>query len=361
MPRQRTRRGFTWIELIVVLVICAVLVGLLIPAIMAAREAARLAQCTNNMKMIGLGLHNYLDARHYYPGSAEMVGKIPNQKVGGWSFLFKSIPGGFYEWSGAFEIAPLLIKDTLANDESKRIDPLTHQDTTIQNNRNLEVPEFLCPSNPYKTYENPANKKIAFTNYKAMGATSAESLILCENPNAPPPYGKASQHPDGALFPTNNGIRIQDISDGIGHTFMVVETIDDTKSCWLAGADTTLVGMPVAQSYQYNTERDSAAFWEPLDFNGQYNGKATPALQAMRTYTAFDFRPGHADTGTYPASVGRTPAYGPSSGHPGVVNHLFCDGSVRSIHKEVDYAAYFFAITRNNTDPSQGPNQYLEP
>jgi hypothetical protein len=48
--------------------------------------------------------------------------------------------------------------------------------------------------------------------------------------------------------------------------------------------------------------------------------------------------------------VGRTPAYGPSSGHPGIVNHLYCDGSVRSLRKDIDYAEYFLAITRNGGD-----------
>ena len=86
----------------------------------------------------------------------------------------------------------------------------------------------------------------------------------------------------------------------------------------------------------------------------------------LRTYTEFDFSPikypgkgddvnaspipAGKDVGTYPAGVGRTPAYGPSSGHPGVVNHLFCDGSVHALRKDIDYAAYFFLITRDNGD-----------
>jgi hypothetical protein len=358
MPDNNTPNRFSAIGLLVILGVCFLGLGILLSAIQNAREAARRANCTNNMTQIGLCMQNYYDARHYFPGSAEMVGKPPNQKVGGWGFLFKSLPGGFYDWSDPLAIDPSLIKNTLGYDESKKIDPLTHQNAAIQSNRNFGFQELLCPSNPNKSYEDPANKKIAFTNYKAMGATTAESLKLCENPGAAPPYGTAAQHPDGALYPTNNGIPKSSISDGLTHTVMVAETIDDTKSCWLAGADATLVGMPLAASYSQCAAAGGSRYWAPLDFNGRFYGGATPALQAMRTYLAFDFRPGRADAGAYPPSVGRTPAYGPSSAHPGIVNHLFCDGSVRPVRKDVDYAVYFFLITRANGEPPVPPSAY---
>jgi prepilin-type processing-associated H-X9-DG protein len=101
--------------------------------------------------------------------------------------------------------------------------------------------------------------------------------------------------------------------------------------------------MEKAKGYGVHRQGNTS-YWTPMEVDANTDRSWTPKTL---TFLAYDFLPGAKDAGTYPSGVGRTPAYGPSSGHPGVVNHLFCDGSVRSLRKDIDYAEYFFAITRD--------------
>src|SRR5436190_11854994 len=108
----KSPRGFTLIELLVVIAIIAVLIGLLLPAVQAAREAARRAQCINNMKQLGLANANYESAHGGYPfGQArENVGSCTN---GG---LTSAFPNGYFIGSSLFvRLLPFFEQGTLAN------------------------------------------------------------------------------------------------------------------------------------------------------------------------------------------------------------------------------------------------------
>jgi len=96
----KTRRGFTLIELLVVIAIIAVLIALLLPAVQAAREAARRSQCTNNLKQIGLGLHNYHQAIGTFPPGKQESADLPGYTDNNYA--------GWTEWSAQAMMLPYM-------------------------------------------------------------------------------------------------------------------------------------------------------------------------------------------------------------------------------------------------------------
>jgi prepilin-type N-terminal cleavage/methylation domain-containing protein len=378
MTSYSRKRGFTLVELLVVIAIIGILIALLLPAIQAAREAARRAACINNLKQLGLAFHNYHDANKKLPPSGRLGPSTAAVKtwVGGPSHLVLLLPmmeyGSMYD---TLNTATVLKSNMMGQDQ---FFPFNCPDQNMQNAADTLIPELSCPSNPNALYLNPTSttrgSRIAFTNYKAMGASNMLSLAFALNPantNNPYPGGPtlvASQHPDGGVYP-GGGSRLADFIDGTAHTIISVETMDNsgapaTKnsagSAWFYGGSCTLVGLP-SQGVTYEASNQSTyPYIRPTGFNGKYNEDADARIQALRTYLAYDFP--NTDAGKYPdprsgTLVGTIATaapftYGPSAGHPSVVNHLFGDGAVRSIRKDVDFAMYFFAITRNNGDPA---------
>ena len=207
---------------------------------------------------------------------------------------------------------------------------------------------------------------IYFTNYKGMGATHMQSLKV--NQGQTPLYepAVAGIHPDGAMSPATasfSGNRQADLADGTTHTILCAETIDNVGSVWTYGTDVTLVGLPTTGDGATNPAggttgsaissivNTSYPYYYPAGYNGQFD--ANGALQAFRTFLAFNFAPSAADANSYP-TFGMTPyaIYGPSAGHPTTINHLMGDGSVQAINKKADVAAYMFSITKNGGDPN---------
>ena len=134
----RARRGFTLVELLVVIAIIGILVAVLLPAVQAAREAARRSQCTNNLKQIGLALHNYHDVHKSFPiGTVAVPPRIGNT-IGNpeWlNYLVAILP--FCEQQPLYEGFAVMLSQPTAKPWTVAF-PAAVQDKT--------VPGYLCPS-----------------------------------------------------------------------------------------------------------------------------------------------------------------------------------------------------------------------
>ena len=203
--RARRVNAFTLVELLVVIAIIGVLVGLLLPAVQAAREAARRMQCTNNLKQIGLALHNYESANKRLPA--------------GWISTNTSGEPG---WGWAAAVLPFMEGSTVY----QQIEPGTPiSDPTHDKVRLISVPNFVCPSDPGpNVFEigdssaggGPSNNvdegnklfQIAKSNYVGVfGTFELEDA----------PYDG-----DGIFF-GNSRTKFRDIRDGLSNTLMVGE------------------------------------------------------------------------------------------------------------------------------------------
>tara|TARA_R110002095_G_scaffold116835_1_gene101907 strand:+ start:600 stop:1592 length:993 start_codon:yes stop_codon:yes gene_type:complete len=206
---HRPRRAFTLIELLVAISIIALLIALLLPAIMQAREAARRTQCRNNLKQIGLALHNYHDSHQSFPiGARSQNGFGPSFWVG---LLPELDQGNLYQKfdhssdQNGFPIFPWAINGPLLN--------------------GVIIQAMHCPSSPFEeTHPMGINRHMQPSYVGISGASNedgfpAKRVSFCCSPISPPD-GILSA--DGILIPNSN-IKERDISDGASNTIAVGE------------------------------------------------------------------------------------------------------------------------------------------
>jgi prepilin-type N-terminal cleavage/methylation domain-containing protein/prepilin-type processing-associated H-X9-DG protein len=205
------RRAFTLVELLVVIAIIGLLVALLLPAVQAAREAARRTSCRNNLKQIGLALHNYHDVHQQLPAGWQGWA-APNSQTP----LAQGTPG----WGWAAAILPQMEQTALA--DSLRFD-LAIGDATNATGRIMALKNYRCPSdaNSDDLFEleaangSGAIAELARSNYVAMFGT--DHLHDCEGL----PAGQTCEG-DGAMY-HNSRTNFRDLLDGLSQTLVVGE------------------------------------------------------------------------------------------------------------------------------------------
>lgn len=204
--KQQSRHGFTLVELLVVIAIIAILMGLLLPAVQMAREAARRTQCGNNLRQLGLAIHNYASARsERLPNSGDVVsGDFPN------------------DYSPFARLLPYLEQANLENLIDYNIymgHPATVDlPTELHVAAGTRVPAFLCPSDvndAISTLTMPSGYSIPISG-TSYGMNQGSGLDGVFHPG----NGQAS---DGLCW-VGAKIRLKDIVDGTSNTILFAET-----------------------------------------------------------------------------------------------------------------------------------------
>jgi prepilin-type N-terminal cleavage/methylation domain-containing protein/prepilin-type processing-associated H-X9-DG protein len=315
------RSAFTLIELLVVIAIIAVLIGLLLPAVQKVREAAARIKCANNLKQLGLALHNYEGANGRLPSL------YPGAAPGSTTFNYK------YTWSVLAQLNPYLEQTAIYNSMDLTQPMYTAANLITPQNQFAVVQKvsiFLCPSDRGM----PVSSAYGVTD---MGPTN---YVACHGSGV---SGGGYGSPIGAdgVFPAVTGVKITDISDGTANTTAMSESIlgDGAEA-----SPTQPGGQTVAYKYtgfsgtlpSNATCSGSPTLWNGYNRRGfmwasgearcvSYNHYYTPN---SLNYDCIANDP----TMTY-ISVGYRAA---RSRHAGGVNLLLADGSVQFIRDSVD-------------------------
>ena len=299
MVRTRSERrsvssGFTLIELLVVIAIIAILIGLLLPAVQKVRESAARTQCANNLKQVGVGMHNYHGAYRYFPpGFISAAAAVNGEGLG---------PG----WGWAAHLLPYVEQENLYRQIALNRDIADPANAAV---RVTSLKVYLCPSDsppgPTFTVKGSGGAPIcpvAFANYVGLGGMY-----------------EVTTYPDvntGVLL-RNSRYRVTDITDGSSSTLLATERQSRRSPMTTWTGAVTKAGNP------------------PL--NPGYEPEGPPTLVLTATG-------GPAD--------GRTPnnpldhVEDASSFHPGGVNVVFCDGSVRFVRSAINPATWAGLGTR---------------
>jgi prepilin-type N-terminal cleavage/methylation domain-containing protein/prepilin-type processing-associated H-X9-DG protein len=330
------RRGFTLIELLVVIAIIAVLIALLLPAVQSAREAARRAQCTNNLKQIGIALHNYHTANDSFPMGATVQLRNPNDGMDMVSWN---------DWSIHAQLLGYLEQSPVYNAINFNFPPV--YSTLGSNAANtvmfLRIATFLCPSDP-----NSGQSWI--NNYVGSMGTS---------------IGYITQSQSTGLFAETIAKKISQITDGTSNSVAFSERLvgtpgkpDNTPGNGMDGVGANkgspvdyylnaLADMPDTLTYLqncnvfYQTNGAKSSAWQ----NGGENWAwGTPGVTMFQTIvppssTQYPWSTCRSDCAVG-CGVDSSHITTARSQHPGGCNVLMADGSVRFVKSSINMQSW---------------------
>jgi prepilin-type N-terminal cleavage/methylation domain-containing protein/prepilin-type processing-associated H-X9-DG protein len=330
-PRPDTgsgyRRAFTLIELLVVIAIIGVLIALLLPAVQKVREAANRVKCANNLKQIGLAMHNHHDTIGFFP-------------TGGWGWYWVGQPDrGFDQkqpggWM--FNILPFAEQDNLYNQGKDLVYPRDFQQMKVINTQRIATPVSIyhCPTRrpigPYaednRDYSNRYFNCVDPPPVADRGdyAANTGDTSVDQFDAGPASFDiadsgyylwKDTSKLTGIIF-LRSTTQIRHVTNGLSNTFLVGEKYLDPNH-YSDGAD----------------PGDNECSFVGFDNDTQ---RVTWTDPNIKTY-----RNPHQDT----LGIRDTEYFG--SAHPGGLNMLYCDGSVQFINYSVDQAVFTRAGNRN--------------
>ncbi len=349
MKRKTTRNAFTLVELLVVITIIGILAGLLLPAVNAAREAARRAQCSNNLRNLGLAAIQHENQKGEFPGWVRDFGTfqggtdpaapngpaVPSHlKVGTWAVSLLPYLDGqpiFERWS---EDRYPIITET----ESELLEPTSGASGNGYASAaapNLEI--MQCPSSPTIRGDNGRNSYVSNN-----GAHPAGNLSFAQSMNKSNGVFvnrlRGSVNSSGNDVPTGDAVTIDDLKDGQGYTVLFSENLQAMPwhRAGFLNPPADLTSAPVA--YPGDSRYVHGMVWHQADpaalpvheINGSPAERDKFSLQMVQGGGA----------GLTPPDLAR-----PSSAHTGGVNMAFADGTVRFITDEVEYRVYQALMT----------------
>ena len=360
------RYAFTLVELLVVIAIIGMLIALLIPAVQAAREAARRMQCTNHLKQLGLAVHNHESAQGVIPAAMTAKAVLPNFRTAFPQWASASVFPYYWSWSALAELSPFLEQTSIYNTmdlDYPTFEPVDPYDITEPNRFafSITVGLFLCPSD----MRQPVIDRVYGVD--RPGATNYAFCVGTGTTRRSTPFGGSLWHTDGA-FMARERLEFGAISDGLSNTVFASEsvlgigatntTVRPTDShayrlhyAWVDARGGTplpsgLTDAACNAATNWNRDYPRGFTWTTGEFRtGSYNHYMTPNSTTMDCVAnEFDMAALMAgDMTTMNTSMGFRAA---RSWHTGGVNVLFGDGSVHFRSDTIALDVWRAAATR---------------